>query len=63
MIIGELTENKMNKEKSMFGFLGKKNDIKEILKVVGLEKEKVRHRIMNKKQLETFSSLSLWGGG
>ena len=32
MIIGELTENKMNKEKSMFGFLGKKNDIKEILK-------------------------------
>jgi|SRR3989338_3008075 len=38
-------------------------NIKEILKVVGLEKEKVRHRIMNKKQLETFSSLSLWGGG
>ncbi len=37
-------------------------NIKLILKAVGFEKEKIRHRIMNKKQLETFSSLPLWGG-
>jgi|SRR3989344_1701742 len=33
---------------------------KAILKDIFLEKEKVRHRIINKKQLETFSSMSLW---
>ncbi len=36
-------------------------NIKDILKKVALEKEKVRHRIINKKQLETFSSMALWG--
>ena len=35
-------------------------NIKEILKNVALEKEKIRHRIINKKQLETFSSMALW---
>lgn len=35
-------------------------NITDILKVISLEKEKVRHRIMNKKQLETFSSMALW---
>ncbi len=35
-------------------------NITNILKVITLEKEKVRHRIMNKKQLETFSSMALW---
>lgn len=35
-------------------------NIKDILKDVTLEKEKVRHRIINKKQLETFSSMALW---
>lgn len=35
-------------------------NISDILKDITLEKEKVRHRIMNKKQLETFSSMSLW---
>jgi len=34
--------------------------IKDILKDVALEKEKIRHRIINKKQLETFSSMALW---
>lgn len=34
--------------------------IKELLGQIDLEKEKVKHRIMNKKQLDTFSSLSLW---
>jgi ATP synthase F1 gamma subunit len=34
--------------------------IRGILKQVALEKEKVRHRIMNKKQLETFSGMLLW---
>ena len=32
----------------------------DILKDIAIEKEKVRHRIMNKKQLETFSSMALW---
>src|SRR3989338_2183294 len=35
--------------------------IKDILKKVFLEKEKIRHRIINKKQLEIFSSMALWG--
>ena len=35
-------------------------NIKDVLKDVALEKEKVRHRIINKKQLETFSSMALW---
>ena len=35
-------------------------NIRDILKVIAFEKEKVRHRIMNKKQLETFSSMALW---
>ncbi|MCL5114032.1 MAG: F0F1 ATP synthase subunit gamma [Patescibacteria group bacterium] len=35
-------------------------NIKDILKDVALEKEKIRHRIINKKQLETFSSMRLW---
>ena len=35
-------------------------NIKDILKDVALEKEKIRHRIINKKQLETFSSMALW---
>lgn len=35
-------------------------NITDILKEITLEKEKVRHRIMNKKQLETFSSMALW---
>lgn len=34
--------------------------IKDILKDIFLEKEKVKHRIINKKQLETFSSMELW---
>ena len=34
--------------------------IKDILKDIFLEKEKVKHRIINKKQLETFSSMALW---
>jgi len=34
--------------------------INELLKEVDLEKQKVKHRIMNKKQMDTFSSLSLW---
>ncbi len=34
--------------------------IRDILKDIFFEKEKVRHRIINKKQLETFSSMSLW---
>lgn len=35
-------------------------NITDILKDISHEKEKVRHRIMNKKQLETFSSMALW---
>ena len=35
-------------------------NIKDILKDVAFEKEKIRHRIINKKQLETFSSMALW---
>ncbi len=35
--------------------------IRGILKEIDLEKQKVRHRAMNKKQLETFSGLFLWG--
>lgn len=35
-------------------------NITDILKGISHEKEKVRHRIMNKKQLETFSSMALW---
>lgn len=35
-------------------------NIQDILKDMALEKEKIRHRIMNKKQLETFSSMELW---
>lgn len=35
-------------------------NIKVILKEVAFEKEKIRHRIINKKQLETFSSMALW---
>jgi len=35
-------------------------NIKDILKDVALKKEKIRHRIINKKQLETFSSMALW---
>lgn len=34
--------------------------IKERLQEVGFEKEKLRHRTMNKKQLETFSTIVLW---
>jgi len=34
--------------------------IKEALKKIDQEKEKIRHRIINKKQLETFSSIPLW---
>ena len=36
------------------------SDEKDILKDIFLEKEKVKHRIINKKQLETFSSMALW---
>ena len=35
-------------------------NITDTLKAIAFEKEKVRHRIMNKKQLETFSSMALW---
>lgn len=35
-------------------------NIRDILVKIGLEKEKVRHRTINKKQLETFSSMALW---
>lgn len=35
-------------------------NITDTLRNITLEREKVRHRIMNKKQLETFSSMSLW---
>ncbi len=35
-------------------------NMKDILIDVALEKEKIRHRIINKKQLETFSSMALW---
>ena len=35
-------------------------NIQDILKDMALEKEKIRHRIINKKQLETFSSMALW---
>lgn len=35
-------------------------NIKDILRNIFLEKEKVKHRIINKKQLETFSSMALW---
>ena len=35
-------------------------NIRDILKKINLEKEKIRHRVMNKKQLETFSSMALW---
>ena len=35
-------------------------NIKDVLKDVAFEKEKIRHRIINKKQLETFSSMALW---
>lgn len=34
--------------------------IKERLKEVALEKDKIKHRTMNKKQLETFSTMVLW---
>lgn len=35
-------------------------NIKEILRQVDLERKKVRHRTINKKQLETFSGMLLW---
>ncbi len=35
-------------------------NIANIFKELSLEKEKVRHRIMNKKQLETFSNMAMW---
>lgn len=34
--------------------------INDVLKKINLEKEKIRHRTINKKQLETFSSMDLW---
>ena len=34
--------------------------IKELLKQIDIEKQKVKHRIMNKKQLDVLSSISLW---
>ncbi len=35
-------------------------NIENIFKELSHEKEKVRHRIMNKKQLETFSNMAMW---
>ena len=35
-------------------------NMKDILKDVALKEEKIRHRIINKKQRETFSSMALW---
>ena len=34
--------------------------IKDILKNIYIERGRIRHRIQNKKQLETFASMSLW---